>query len=142
MDNIVANIAKLYTRKGVITSRIERIKREGSPAYVYALPVTAPAAIDVIHVPQQFPLSRKYQPLDSLEVVNNSVANPVTIIINGAGNDTYLCPAGTIRSIRGSGVALWQIETVNNGVGATVLGEIILTCRKEAMTIDKWAANQ
>jgi len=139
---LIQDIANIHLKKGIIISRLERIKREGSPNYVYALPVTAAAAINQIHIPTLFPLSRKYEPLDFLEIVNNSVANPLTIIINGAGNDTWLVPAGTIRTIRGSGVALWQIETVNQGVGATVLNEIILTFKKEAMTIDKWAQRQ
>ncbi len=139
MPNIF-EMANIRRNKGVIVSRLERIKREGSPDYHYNLPITAPAAIAHIYIPTQFPLSRKYEPLDSMEIVNNSVAEPINVVVNG--NDAYYCPAGTIRTVHGAGIALWTIAIENLGVGATVLGEIRFTFKKEAMTIDKWSARQ
>lgn len=136
MRNIfeVANITK---RRGIIVSRLERIKREGSPNYEYPMPATAAGAVDTMNPPIQFPDSRKYQPLDSIEIVNNEVANPITVTINQ--HDAYYCPAGTIRIIHGKGIALWSVDTTNNGAAITTLGLIHMTLKKEAMTIDKWA---
>lgn len=133
------DIANISRRKGVIISRSERIKREGSPWYPYQLPVTAPGAAVTLHIPDLFPDSRKYQPLDFVEIVNNGAATPITVVINGPAGDTHYIPAGVIRTIRGGGVALWQVEITNNGVGATVLGLIRFNFKKEAMTIDRWA---
>lgn len=136
------DIANFQRRKGVVVTRSERIKREGSPWYLYLLPVTAAGVMVPLHIPDLFPDSRKYQPLDFLEVVNNGVATPITIQINGPAGDSHYIPAGVIRKIGGGGVALWQVEITNNGAGATVLGLIRLNFRKEAMTIDRWAAEQ
>ena len=132
------SLAKLFQRKGVIISRLERIKREGSPNFDYILPVTATTVTVTNHIPTQFPLSRKYEPLDFLEVTNNEAVNDITITINN--QDAYYCPAGTIRLIHGRGIAVWQVAITNNGVGKTTLGLIRLTHKKEASTIDKRAS--
>ena len=127
-------------RKGVYISRLERIKREGSPNYPYQLPVTAAAAVVHIHIPTLFPASRKYEPLDYMEIVNNEVANPLNVVVNGA--DGFYSPAGTIRTVHGRGIALWTLDIANLGGGATTLGLVRFTFKKEAMTIDRWAAEQ
>lgn len=133
-------LANIRPRRGVTIDRLERIKREGSPPYVWPVPATAAGATSVIYVPTQFPASRKYEPLDSVEIVNNEATNDLTITING--KDRRPSPAGTIRTIHGSGVALWHIAITNDGAAITTLGKIILTLQKEPMTIDKWAARQ
>lgn len=138
MNNKIGNIANFFQRKGVFTSRLERIKREGSPYYPYNLPITAAGAVQQIHIPTLFPESRKYQPLDYVEIVNNGPATPITVLINK--EDTFYCPPGTQRTIHGKGIALWELLITNNGVGATVLGLIRFSFKKEAMTINKWAA--
>lgn len=134
--------ARMYGRtgKGVVLDRISRIKREGSPVYVWQVPVTATTATAVIEVNNQFPASRKYAPLDSLEIVNNEAANDITVTINGG--DARYCPAGTIRHIHGRGVALHHIAVTNDGGVNTTLGSIVLSLQKEPFTIDKWAADQ
>lgn len=132
-------MANIQLRKGVVVSRIERIKREGSPNYEYILPVTAALAVTTFYVPTQFPASRKYQPLDFIEIVNNEAANPLLVTINN--QDGNYCPAGTIRMIHGKGVALWQVAITNLGGGVTTLGLVRMTLKKEAMTIDKWAVD-
>jgi len=136
------DVATISRRKGYIVSRLERIKREGSPDYHYNLPVTAPGAIVHIYLPTQFPLSRKYEPLDSMEIVNNSPANPINVTVNGGQGDAYYCPAGTIRTVHGKGIALWTLDIENLGVGATVLGLFRFTFKKEALTMDKWIGEQ
>jgi len=137
------NIGELFNprpSKSLIISRLERIKREGSPTYTWQVPVTATTATSVIYVPDQFPTSRKYEPLDSLEIVNNESANDLTITINNG--DSWVVPAGTIRLIHGQGVALWHIAVTNDGAVNTTLGKIIGTLQREPMTIDKWATKQ
>jgi len=137
----LANLIKTgrNPRQGLTIDRLERIKRVGSPTYTWIMPVTATTATAVIYVPTQFPASRKYEPLDYLEIVNNSVANNLTLVINGS--DTRSVPSGTIRTIHGSGVALWHIAVTNNGAVNTTLGLIVLTLQKEPLTMDKWIQN-
>lgn len=134
--------ARMYGRtgKGVVLDRISRIKREGSPVYVWQPGVLATTATAVIEVNNQFPASRKYAPLDSLEIVNNEAANDITVTINGG--DARYCPAGTIRQIHGRGVALHHIAVTNDGGVNTTAGNIVLSLQKEPFTIDKWAADQ
>ena len=131
------DIANIRPRRGITIDRLERIKREGSPTYPWNVPATAAAATAVIYVPTQFPASRKYEPLDYIEVVNNEAANDLTLTING--KETRNIPAGTIRTIHGSGVALWHIAITNDGAAITTLGNIRVTLQKEPQTIDKWA---
>ncbi len=139
MPNIF-ELANISRRKGVIITRLERIKREGSPNYPYSLPVTAAGVVVHLTINLLFPASRKYQPLDYVEIVNNSIANPILFTVNNA--DAWLIPAGTIRTIHGKGIALQLIDITNQGAGATVAGELEFTFKKEAMTIDKWSQEQ
>lgn len=135
-------LGKYYGRtgRGTVIDRLARIRREGSPRYVWEVPVTGAAGISVIGVREQFPASRKYEPLDNLEIVNNEGTNDLTLTINGG--DRLYCPAGTIRYVHGRGVAFWHIAITNNGAVNTTLGSIIISLQKEPHTIDKWAADQ
>jgi len=134
------DIANIQRRKGVIVSRLERIKREGSQWYPYALPVTAAGIIVQLDIGLLFPDSRKYAPLDYLEIVNNDPNCALLITINN--QDAFYCPAGTIRTIKGKGIALWQVAITNAGAVATTAAVNQFNFKKEAMTIDKWAAEQ
>ena len=121
-------------RQGQITSRIERIKREGSPAYIWNVPVTAPAAVAAIGIRETYPQSRKYEPLDWIEIVNNEATNNLAIAINGNAV-TFLIPARTIRVIERQ--PLWNISITNNGAGATTLGNIVITMQRQPLTTDR-----
>lgn len=87
------NIRDILAYKGVdlkrdmrslYLTRLERIQKEGSPYETWQVPVTAAGVTSSIDIFTQFPRSRKYMPLDWLEIVNNGLVN-VTLIINGAG---------------------------------------------------------
>jgi len=140
MPNFFDLVNSITPQKGVIISRQERIKREGSPDYDYNLPATAAGVAVLLYVPAQFPLSRKYEPLDFMQVTNNEANNAITIVING--RDSHYCPAGTITTVHGGGVALWQLQITNNGGLVTTLGLVRIKMKKEAMTIDKWSQKQ
>lgn len=114
--------------------RQERIKKEGSEYFSYIVPVTIAGAISYIEIANQFPRAKKYEPLDWIEVVNND-AMALTLIING---NTHLpVPAGTIRTVDNS--ALWEIGIRNDGAINTTLNLILLTLRRQPVTIDDWA---
>ena len=138
MTNSLQDIANIFLPRNTFLVREERVKREGSKYYPWEVPVTATTASQEIHIPDQFPDSRKYSPLDWLEVINNEAVNDLTLTING--NTTFLVPAGTMRTI--SRKALWNVRITNNGGVNTTLGAIVVTVRKQPMTIDKWASRQ
>ncbi len=121
-------------RRGIVTTRIERIKREGSPQYSWTVPATAAGAASVIEVRQQFPLARKYEPLDWLEIVNNEAVNNLTIAINGTAL-VQVVPARTIRTIEGQ--PLWHISIINEGAVITTLGSITVTIQRQPLTTDR-----
>jgi len=119
-------------------TRQARIKREGSPYYPYTLPATAAGASADIFTQTQWPESRKYEPLDYLEIINNEANNDITIVINA--QDSLYCPAGVIRKVIGR--ALWHIKITNNGAAVTTAGKVVLNLRREPQTIDQWAKRQ
>lgn len=128
------------SQRGIVIERSARIKREGSPVFVWTPAAIAAGAHLAIEVRGQFPASRKYEPLDSIEIVNNEAANDLTLTINGT-EQRYI-PAGTIKLIHGRGVALWHLDLENLGGVATTLGQIVISLQKEPYTIDKWAADR
>ncbi len=133
-----SNLGKISRIKGNFISREESIKREGSQYFTWEVPVTATTATAVIYVPTQFPQSRKYSPLDWIEIANNDPACNLTVTINNG--DTFPVPMGVIRTIKGK--ALWHIAVTNDGGVNSTARAIIVTLQKEPMTIDKLARNQ
>ena len=134
----IFDLANITRQKNTYTVRQERIKREGSPYYTWLVPVTAAGITAVINVDQQFPLSRKYSPLDWLEIANNDAVD-LTLVINNT--DSFSIPAGTIRTIDNAAMRYLAI-TNNDAAVATVLNKIVVTLQKQPLTIDKWARKQ
>ncbi len=124
----------ILRRQNVTISRLERIRREGSPPYVWIVPVTAATASSAISVEKQFPAAMSYKPIDWIECVNNGLQD-LTMTING--DEFYKVPAGTIRTV--DIIGIWHVNITNNGGAVTVLGKVVVTVQKQAQTIDKWA---
>ena len=133
----IFDLANISRRKNTYIVRQERIKREGSPYYTWQVPVTATTATSVIYVPSQFSDSRKYEPLDWIEIANNDTMDLTLSINNG---DSFPVPAGVIRTI--NNIALWHVAVTNDGGGNTTLNKITVTMQKQPLTIDKWARRQ
>lgn len=119
-------------------TRQERVRKEGSPYYTYSMPALAASASVSIAMEQQFPDSRKYQPLDFLEITNNEAANDLTIVINGT--TSLSVPAGVIKVIKNT--AFWHVSLTNNGALITTLGKVSLVFQKQSLTIDDYARRQ
>ena len=131
----MARSATLSRADEMFARRQRRIKEDGSPPYRYALGVVVAAASVDFDVGQQFPDSRKYAPLDWIEIYNNDVVD-ITITING----TIQLPiaGGAVRKVDNQ--ALWHILITNNdALVATTANQIILTLQREAMNADKAA---
>ena len=126
--------------RDVYLTRLERIKKEGSEYFPWIVPVTAAGAKSYINIGQQFPRSRKYEPLDWLEIVNNGAVD-LTLILNGMGGEYLNVPAGTSRPVIGK--ALREVAVRNDhATNSTVLNKIIVTLRRQPKTIDMWAQEQ
>lgn len=132
MPNLL-DIATLSFRKNRLVTTQEKIKREGSPYYSWIVPVIAPAAVAYIEVATQFPLSRKYQPLDWLEIVNNDAVN-LLLAVNTA--EILPVPAGVIRKVADMGII--SVTVTNMGIINSVLNSIVVTLQKRPLTVDKW----
>jgi len=118
--------------------RQERIKREGSQYYTYPPGIIAATEMDVLIPSTYFPASKKYEPLDFLEIVNNDVVN-LHITING--HDNFVCLAGTIRTIEN--MPLWEIRITNDDAAVdSTAGRIVLTLQRQPLTMDRWIRNR
>ena len=116
--------------------RLDRIKKEGSEYFSWNYPATAAGVTAQIEIANEFPRSRKYQPLDFIEVVNNESSIDLMLIINGV--DQLIVPASTIRSV--DNTALWQIGLTNlHASSTTTLNNVRVSLRRQPVTIDDWA---
>ena len=125
----------IKTIENITLKRRERVKRDGSPYYTWTPGIIASGATTTIYVPSQFPASRKYEPLDFIELTNMESANNLTLTINST--DQFTAPAGVIRNVHQKG--LWSVAITNNGSGATTSGNVVASLRREPLTIDKWS---
>ena len=125
----------------VTLSRLERIKKEGSPAYNYDVAGSLAAGTYVeIDIASQFPQAKKYEPLTWLEIVNNDAID-IDVYINGSCGDIFLVPASSNRTIKAR--AIWQIRVLNKDAAtATTANKIRLTLLKPPKTVDDWANQQ
>jgi len=131
-------VANVKQRQRTYLVRQERIKREGSQYFTYPPGIIAATETDVLIPSVYFPASKKYEPLDFVEIVNNDVVN-LSIAVNG--QDSFVCLAGTIRTIEN--MPLWEIRITNNdGLTNTVAGKITLTLQRQPLTMDKWIRNR
>lgn len=133
----------LRTWQEVYNSRQAKLKREGSPYFNWIVPAIAALGVAYIDIYTQFPLARRFEPLDEIEVSNNG-ANVLVLVLNGGGagvlgnGDSFPVPNGVIRKI--SSKPIWRIAITNaDAVNATILGTILVTIRKMPKTIDQWA---
>lgn len=122
----------LRNRQG---ERVARALEQGSPPYRWIVPVTAAAATSVLYPDTDLPASRRYAPLDWLEIVNMEGAITLTLTINGV--EVHTVPPNTVRTIEDT--ALRHIAVTNTGAGNTTLGDIIVTVMRAPMTADRAA---
>jgi len=106
---------------------------EGSPKYHYDLAAIAAGAVAFIDMPTAYPLSRKYQPLDTILIINNDAVG-ISLQFNGAAGDLFIIPAGVIRTISREEVgAIWSITITNlDAVLAVVVDTIDFEIWKSA----------
>lgn len=130
--SLLIDLTKFSKAYRTYTVRQERIKREGSPYYAWDVGALAAGVATILRPNRDLPGSKKYSPLDWIEIINNST-EVVTITVNGT--ERFISPAGTIRTV--TDLPLHQVNIVcdNNVAGGLVRG----TLQRRPMTIDKWS---
>jgi hypothetical protein len=119
--------------------RQERIKKEGSEPFTWAVPVTAAGATSHIELARQFPRCKKYLPLDFAEVINNDTVD-LTVTIKG--NVTWIAPAATIHVFSGEAY-IWEIAVTNNhALNPSTLNKLYIILRRLPKTVDDYAREQ
>ena len=84
-------------------------------------------------IPETFPASRKYAPLNTL-VLTNTSGEDVDLFING--RNYMLIPAGVITSITDQ--AVWTMEIRNNDATNVASGEIRANLSRPPLTADEY----
>lgn len=110
---------------------------DGSPDYTWAVPVTAAGGtnMSIIEVASEFPASRKYEPLDYVEISNDDTVN-VTLILNGTSFNA--CPSGSMRIKPFKGIRQVAVRN-DDALVDTTLNQIYVTLRRLPLSADEAA---
>ena len=108
-----------FTTVDLREQRALTVLRDGSPNFYMTLGAINAGAFQYVLVEDQFPKARKYQPMMSIVITNNSGEN-VDLQING--QDYAKLPAGVIWSDTDSPV--WSFKITNNDATNVLAGEI------------------
>ena len=113
----------------VETSRALNTLRDGSPNFLHTFGAIVAGANEYVVVESTFPAARKYQPLMSIVITNNSGEN-LDLEINGTAAAPI--PAGVIWSQRDSPV--WSFRSTNNAATNVASGEVAANLQTPPMT--------
>jgi len=113
----------------VESSRALNTLRDGSPNFLHTFGAIAAGANEYVVVESTFPAARKYQPLMSIVITNNSGEN-LDLEINGTAAAPI--PAGVIWSQRDSPV--WSFRITNNDATNVASGEVAANLETPPMT--------
>jgi hypothetical protein len=105
------------------------VLRDGSPNFYMTLGAIAAGAFQYVLIEDQFPKARRYQPMMSIIITNNSGEN-VDLQINA--QDYAKLPAGVIWSDTESPV--WSFKITNNDATNVASGEISVNLSSPPMS--------
>jgi len=118
-----------FTTVDLREQRALTVLRDGSPNFYMTLGAINAGAFQYVLVEDQFPKARKYQPMMSIVITNNSGEN-VDLQING--QDYAKLPAGVIWSDTDSPV--WSFKITNNDATNVAAGEISVNLSSPPMS--------
>ena len=118
-----------FTTVDLREQRALTVLRDGSPNFYMTLGAINAGAFQYVLVEDQFPKARKYQPMMSIVITNNSGEN-VDLQING--QDYAKLPAGVIWSDTDSPV--WSFKITNNDATNVADGEISVNLSSPPMS--------
>jgi hypothetical protein len=107
--------------------------RDGSPNYLHTFGAIVAGANEYVVVESTFPGARKYQPLMSIVVTNNSGEN-LDLAINGVAAAPI--PAGVIWSQSDS--PIWSFRITNNDSTNVASGEVAANLQTPPMSQSQW----
>ena len=110
-------------------SRALTVMRDGSPNFYMTLGAIAAGASQYVLVEDQWPKARKYQPMMSITITNQS-GETVDLQING--QDYAKLPAGVIWADSESPV--WSFKITNNDATNVASGEISVNVSSPPMS--------
>jgi len=113
----------------VESSRALNTLRDGSPNFLHTFGAIVAGANEYVVVESTFPAARKYQPLMSIVITNNSSEN-LDLEINGTAAAPI--PAGVIWSQRDKPV--WSFRITNNDATNVASGEVAANLETPPMT--------
>jgi len=97
--------------------RQRSVDLDGSPNFRHTFGAIAAGGNEYVELRTDFPGTRRYEPLKSLLITNNSAAD-LDLEINGI--DFLLVPAGGIFNV--SDQAIWSFRLTNNDAVAAAVG--------------------
>ena len=118
-----------FTTVDLREQRALTVLRDGSPNFYMTLGAINAGAFQYVLVENQFPKARKYQPMMSIVITNNSGEN-VDLQING--QDYAKLPAGVIWTDTDSPV--WSFKITNNDATNVGAGEISVNLSSPPMS--------
>ena len=118
-----------FTTVDLREQRALTVLRDGSPNFYMSLGAINAGAFQYVLVENQFPKARKYQPMMSIVITNNSGEN-VDLQING--QDYAKLPAGVIWTDTDSPV--WSFKITNNDATNVGAGEISVNLSSPPMS--------
>lgn len=118
-------------------ARQRRIESEGSPNFRHTFGEILTTANEYVPIEETFPAARKYAPLDSLVITNNSTQD-VDLELNG--RNFMLIPAGVIQAIDRRAVLTFRLT--NNDGGTVVDGTIRANVWRSPLDADRAAARR
>ncbi|MAH49533.1 hypothetical protein CMI37_27170 [Candidatus Pacearchaeota archaeon] len=123
--------------------RLRRTLKEGSPKYHWDVTALAAGASEGFDLNTQFPLSKKYSPLDTILVINNDGVD-ISVALNGAGGDLLIIPAGVIRQAGRDEIgAITRLLITNlDGAAAVTAGLIDIELWRSPEDVNSLARDQ
>ena len=118
-----------FTTVDLREQRALTVLRDGSPNFFMNLGAINAGAFQYVLVEDQFPKARKYQPMMSIVITNNSGEN-VDLQING--QDYAKLPAGVIW--RDTEAAIWSFKITNNDATNVAANEISVNLSSPPMS--------
>tara|TARA_Y100000310_G_C20163360_1_gene570236 strand:+ start:115 stop:495 length:381 start_codon:yes stop_codon:yes gene_type:complete len=115
--------------------RQRTVDRDGSPNFRHTFgAIAAGGGAEVVEMQTDFPRSRRYEPLTSLLITNNSAAD-LDLEINGL--DFVFIPAGVIMPINDQ--AIWSFRLTNNDAVEAAAGAVRANVSTPPLGADKAA---
>ena len=110
------------------------VLRDGSPNYLHTFGAIGAGGNEYLVVESTFPGARRYQPLMSIVLTNNS-SEDLNLELNGVA--VAPIPAGVIWSQTDS--PIWSVRVTNTGATTTASGEVAANLQTPPMTQSQFA---